>query len=74
MSNKVLRLTEDNVIDDIQEFMRECDADSLAELFGHVFGMAVTVDVRGGSDSVYICTPIDGEYCDHRADELKDSK
>lgn len=73
MAEKVLRVTEDDVAEDLVRFVRTCDADSLAMLYGHVFGLDVTVDVLS-SHNVYVGTPIDGEYCDHRVDELQEAK
>lgn len=67
---KELRVSETDVVEDLVRFVRECDADSLAMLYGHVFGLNMVVDTRARCN-VYVGTPIDGEYCDHRVDELQ---
>ena len=65
-----LVLTEQQVESDLIAFIRECDSDTLCEMFGHAFGMDGVV--KGiTKDDVYEFEPIEGKYGDHRKDELK---
>lgn len=72
-AGKALNLAEKVIVGDLERFVRECDADSLAALYGHAFGLDVSSYVRDDEDNLYVCTPIDGKYCGHREKELKET-
>ena len=60
-----LTLTEQQVEDDLIEFIMKCDSDELCDMFGHAFGMDGVV--KGiTKDDVYEFEPIEGKYGDPR--------
>lgn len=67
--SKKLTLTEEQIVADLLDFINDCDADSLCAMFEHVFGMSGVV--KGIETDVYEFEPVEGEYCDHRRNELK---